>query len=205
MRTVKTLIRLGGCPGWSVSSLGTHVSLLFLSYCSLLILDCFGFMHLQCIDDKNPKCFGHPKKCCNFLMFEQGLLYHTEMDSKDQCSDRTANGDDADQSVPSWGVVWSGSTRFVRPVWIHITLFFFYSLDSINDKWLSFLVMFGCSGYIVLTVKCCQISVKLFHILLLFSSFSFFSCFNLQGIITEPCFEIYDMWVITIFFFFFLF
>ena len=32
MRTAKTLIRLGGCPGWSESSLGTHAILLVLSY-----------------------------------------------------------------------------------------------------------------------------------------------------------------------------
>ena len=32
MRTAKTLIRLGGCPGWSVSSLGAHVCLLILSW-----------------------------------------------------------------------------------------------------------------------------------------------------------------------------
>ena len=30
-RTAKTLIRLGGCPGWSESSLGAHVILLVLS------------------------------------------------------------------------------------------------------------------------------------------------------------------------------
>ena len=32
MRTLKTLIRLGGCPGWSESSLGTHAVCWFLSY-----------------------------------------------------------------------------------------------------------------------------------------------------------------------------
>ena len=32
MRTVKTLIRLGGCPGWSESSLGARASLLVLSW-----------------------------------------------------------------------------------------------------------------------------------------------------------------------------
>ena len=32
MRTVKTLIRLGRCPGWSESSLGVHASLLVLSW-----------------------------------------------------------------------------------------------------------------------------------------------------------------------------
>ena len=31
-RTAKTLIRLCGCPGWSESSLGTHVILLVLSW-----------------------------------------------------------------------------------------------------------------------------------------------------------------------------
>ena len=32
MRTVKTLIRLGGCPGWSESSLGAHAILFVLSW-----------------------------------------------------------------------------------------------------------------------------------------------------------------------------
>ena len=32
MRTAKTLIRLGGCPGWSESSLGAKAILLVLSY-----------------------------------------------------------------------------------------------------------------------------------------------------------------------------
>ena len=31
MRTVKTMISLGGCPGWTVSSLGTHAILLVMS------------------------------------------------------------------------------------------------------------------------------------------------------------------------------
>ena len=31
-RTAKTLIKLGGCPGWSESSLGAHVILLVLSW-----------------------------------------------------------------------------------------------------------------------------------------------------------------------------
>ena len=31
MRTAKTLFRLGGCPGWSESSLGAHATLLVLS------------------------------------------------------------------------------------------------------------------------------------------------------------------------------
>ena len=35
MRTAKTLIRLGGCPGWSESSLGAQVILLVLSVFSI--------------------------------------------------------------------------------------------------------------------------------------------------------------------------
>ena len=42
-RTVKTLIRLGGCPGWSESSLGACVILLVLSCsCSILLKLQFG-------------------------------------------------------------------------------------------------------------------------------------------------------------------
>ena len=32
MRTAKTLVRLGGCPGWTESSLGAHAILLVLSW-----------------------------------------------------------------------------------------------------------------------------------------------------------------------------
>ena len=40
MRTAKTLIRLGGCPGWSVSSLGAHAILLVLSRGGSIIRHC---------------------------------------------------------------------------------------------------------------------------------------------------------------------
>ena len=38
MRTAKTLIRLGGCPGWSESSMGAHATLLVLSWGGFLFL-----------------------------------------------------------------------------------------------------------------------------------------------------------------------
>ena len=38
-RTAKTLIRLGGCPGWSESSLGAHAILLVLSRCGSFATD----------------------------------------------------------------------------------------------------------------------------------------------------------------------
>ena len=40
MRTAKTLIRLGGCPGWSKSSLGAHATLFVLS-CGGSFSTCF--------------------------------------------------------------------------------------------------------------------------------------------------------------------
>ena len=39
MRTAKTLIRLGGCPGWSESSLGAHAKLLVLLWGDSFLAD----------------------------------------------------------------------------------------------------------------------------------------------------------------------
>ena len=43
-RTAKTLIRLGGRPGWSKSSLGTHAILLVLSRCGSFVVNNFGLV-----------------------------------------------------------------------------------------------------------------------------------------------------------------
>ena len=49
-RTAKTLIRLGGCQGWSESSLGTHAILLVLSCCgSTSLLEILEDTHCQYI------------------------------------------------------------------------------------------------------------------------------------------------------------
>ena len=63
MRTAKTLIRMGGCPGWSESLLGAHAILLVLSWsgsfysCALLIfttsdgwMDVFIFNKIKQLD-----------------------------------------------------------------------------------------------------------------------------------------------------------
>ena len=47
-RTAKTLIRLGGCPGWSESSLGAHVSMLVLSRGGSYLL-CFICIFLHAV------------------------------------------------------------------------------------------------------------------------------------------------------------
>ena len=44
--SAKTLIRLGGCPGWSESSLGAHAILLVFSRCGSIISRCH-VMHTQ--------------------------------------------------------------------------------------------------------------------------------------------------------------
>ena len=49
MRTAKTLIGLGGCPGWSESSLGTHAILLVLSWgCSYISYHSLGCEPCMC-------------------------------------------------------------------------------------------------------------------------------------------------------------
>ena len=56
MRTAKTLIRLGGCPGWSESSLGAHVILLVLScggsnrkcFCCVNVYDLKNLLTMVC-------------------------------------------------------------------------------------------------------------------------------------------------------------
>ena len=48
MRTAKTLVRLGGCPGWSESSVGACATLLVLSCCGS-----FGFCTVINNDEKN--------------------------------------------------------------------------------------------------------------------------------------------------------
>ena len=47
MRTAKTLIRLGGCPGWSESSLGAHAILLFFSWGGSYYADLFLLLIIQ--------------------------------------------------------------------------------------------------------------------------------------------------------------
>ena len=70
MRRAKMLIRLGGCPGWSKSSLGAHVILLVLlwggsSFLQLGSNSCFyfvaGYMSIM------------EKECLKFYMFNTRL------------------------------------------------------------------------------------------------------------------------------------
>ena len=61
MRTAKTLIRLGGCPGWSESSLGTH------SFC--------WFCHVVAQLSRQPN-FADDCVCYRENKDEEGTLKH---------------------------------------------------------------------------------------------------------------------------------
>ena len=71
MRTAKTLIRLGGCPGWSESSLGAHsfcwfcheaalITTLFLLQCQVFLLQ---FPFLSSYDPSLYKCMWRAMIC----------------------------------------------------------------------------------------------------------------------------------------------
>ena len=58
VRSAKSLIRLGGCPGWSVSSLDAHAILLVLSWCgSYINFICFTGNYFKDIDGQNRTLF----------------------------------------------------------------------------------------------------------------------------------------------------
>ena len=103
MRTVKTLIRLGGCPGWSESSLGAYAILLVLSWggSNSQFMDLFCFL----LHRNTPKSSVAQTFAVITLKSERGRL------TKD--ADGMANSADPDQTAPL-GTVWSGSTLFAQ-------------------------------------------------------------------------------------------
>ena len=68
MWSVKTLIRLGRCPGWSVSSLGTQIILLFLS-CRR-----YGSFLNQFLEERHT----------NFCTKSDGVVWNTEYEKYDR-------------------------------------------------------------------------------------------------------------------------
>ena len=65
MRTGKTLIRLGRCPGWSESSLGTHS---FCWFCHVVTHFYFNFHHVAFIF------YYRPNKYRQILMYADDLV-----------------------------------------------------------------------------------------------------------------------------------
>ena len=92
MRTAKTLIRLGGCPGWSESLLGAHAIMLVLSRGG----SCVCIYHLV---------FGINIKMSNFVSCKQNFAEFVQMDPvhlyepghKKTCLMSYANNKGADQ------------------------------------------------------------------------------------------------------------
>ena len=95
MRTAETLIRLGGSPGSSESSLGTH---------AILTVGNVAYR-------KTPKYSDTQKICCNHSKIWTMWLHHRVMSPNN--ADGMANSVDPDQTAPL-GVVWSGSALFAQ-------------------------------------------------------------------------------------------
>ena len=80
-RTAKTLIRLGGCPGWSESSLGTKVILLVLSWggSKCFFLESTYAAHIHFITfftfriEPNMKLFSH----ANDIVLRRDIYIHS--------------------------------------------------------------------------------------------------------------------------------
>ena len=151
MRTAaKTLIRLGGCPGWYESSLDAQ---------SLLVLSCRGSYKDNMTDAeeveekitvmilniltkycKFPKYSDTQKICCNLSKIWTMWLYHRLISPND--ADGMANSVDPDQTSPL-GAVWSGSALFAQAYlsenWI-ITVGLVCQCGRRSDFWRSSLI-----------------------------------------------------------------
>ena len=115
--TAKTLIRLGGCPRWYESLLGTQS---FCWFCHEVAHTINLFPQLPIFTKydfcknlyrKFPKYSDTQKICCNHSKIWTMWLYHSVMSPND--ADRMANSVDPDQTAPL-GAVWSGSAMFAQ-------------------------------------------------------------------------------------------
>ena len=100
MQTAKTLIRLGGCPGWSESSLEEQP---FCWFCHVAA----HLFYIKCsIQRKTPKNLDTQQICGNHPKIQRRWLYKSVAPPK--IADRMANSED-------WsGAVSSGSTLFAK-------------------------------------------------------------------------------------------
>ena len=108
--TEKTLIRLGGCPGWSESSLGTQSFCWFCHEAAQLILFALHIYPPGLVYRKFPKISDTQKICSNHSKIWTMWLYRRVMCPND--ADGMANSVDPDQTA--LGAVWSGSALFAQ-------------------------------------------------------------------------------------------
>ena len=104
-------LRLGGCPGWSESSLGAHVILLVLSRGGSLMMKFCSLCHHGHFTTWLPKNSDTWKICCNHPQIWTTWIYHRVMRPKD--AEGIANSVDPDRTAPL-GAVWSGSALFAQ-------------------------------------------------------------------------------------------
>ena len=103
MRTAKTLIRLGGCRGWSESSLGAHSLCWFCDEAAHIVVS----FHVTAKIWKLQTSEKNAVIVLNLIWF-----YQTVMCQEDE--EGIANSVDPDQTAPK-GAIWSGSTLFAQP------------------------------------------------------------------------------------------
>ena len=88
MRTAKTLIRLGGCLGWSESSLGAHAILLVLSWGGSVMVVELHLVHQQMARVKQICTYrlcereGSGEPALRAVSSEPPLLAHTSIESR---------------------------------------------------------------------------------------------------------------------------
>ena len=103
MRTVKTLIRLGICPGWSESSLGAHAILLVLSWGRSVLL--LLLWHLSVSDTTFYPVFLKPlwlsiqslKSVCTSMQYDQ--FYLSAWRNFASLAIQNARSEDSDQTA----------------------------------------------------------------------------------------------------------
>ena len=74
----RRLIRLGGCPGWSESSLGTKIILLVLSCCDSYLVWCHCFQRIRffCFFFQNLLiAVWYPKKISHYFIFSADYIF----------------------------------------------------------------------------------------------------------------------------------
>ena len=79
MRTAKTLIRLGGCPGWSGSSLGAHSFCWFChvaAHLALQLVYCFTRFSFKIIDNNNSPIETTSLTFSILFVGVEGILYY---------------------------------------------------------------------------------------------------------------------------------
>ena len=124
MRTAKTLIRLGGCPGWSESSLDAHAILLVLSWGGSFINSNFW----QCNDKTNhgqrilvPFSGMYTKWACAWQNQQNDLRAQWRLRSA------WAPAQSYQSSLSAWRKLWTSATHRLWSAWHPLRLIWVFA------------------------------------------------------------------------------